>query len=161
MNWKEFISNLKVEDSPISYDFNLPATNLDLESFRIDLKLNELPSELEELYKQTNGVNEYMQFENVGKQKIGELIYSIKCVIQANNEVRNNPSFKNLLMSFDELLFFADAGNGDLFGFVTLLGNFNRNDIFVWNHEDDSRIWVAPNLMKFIEWWTNGTIGIK
>ena len=39
-------------------------------------------------------------------------------------------------------------------------GKTDRLDIFVWNHEDDSRTWVAPNLSKFIEWWTNGTLKV-
>jgi hypothetical protein len=28
----------------------------------------------------------------------------------------------------------------------------------VWNHEDDSRTWVAPNLAKYLEWWLTGRI---
>ena len=63
-------------------------------------------------------------------------------------------------MSFDQLFFVSDAGNGDLFSFVTLSNRFDRFDIFVWNHEDDSRKWVAPNLAKFVEWWTEGKIDV-
>ncbi|CAI8713500.1 Alpha/beta hydrolase [Bacillus sp. IT-79MI2] len=32
---------------------------------------------------------------------------------------------------------------------------------YVWNHEDDSRTWVAPSLKQFIEWWSDGTISIQ
>ena len=52
----------------------------------------------------------------------------------------------------------ADAGNGDQFAFVVLDGEVRRDDIFVWNHEDDSRSWVAPRLEAFYEWWLIGRI---
>jgi len=58
-------------------------------------------------------------------------------------------------MPFDALLFFGDAGTGDLFGLVPHTG---RPDVFAWNHEDDSRTWVAPGLGKYLEWWQNGRI---
>ncbi|WSL80461.1 SMI1/KNR4 family protein [Kitasatospora sp. NBC_01266] len=58
-------------------------------------------------------------------------------------------------MPFDPLLFFADAGNGDLFALLPRIG---RPDVFVWNHEDDSRTWVAPSLAKYLEWWLTGQI---
>ncbi len=52
-------------------------------------------------------------------------------------------------MPFDCLLFFADGGNGDLFGYSILNGIVQRDDIYVWNHENDSRTWVAPSLKIF------------
>jgi hypothetical protein len=32
--------------------------------------------------------------------------------------------------------------------------------VFVWNHEDDSRTWVAPSLRVYLEWWLTGKIKI-
>ena len=43
-------------------------------------------------------------------------------------------------------IIFADGGNGDLFGYSVLNGMVQRDDIYVWNHENDSRTWVAPSL---------------
>lgn len=57
-------------------------------------------------------------------------------------------------MSFDQLLFFADAGNGDQFAF-SMLGRF---DVFAWDHETDSRTNVAPDLATYLEWWLDGRI---
>ncbi len=156
MNWKEYILNgLNPTDKTTSFDFNLPVS----ESLLVDLKgqfgLDELPNELEELYRQTNGI-----VEKLNGVKIGELIWTTERVIETNKEYRTYPDFKELYMSFEQLLFFSDAGNGDLFGFVTLNGKVDRFDIFTWNHENDSRTWVAPNLTKFIEWWTNGRIKV-
>ncbi|MDQ4123150.1 MAG: SMI1/KNR4 family protein [Acidobacteriota bacterium] len=63
-------------------------------------------------------------------------------------------------MPFDSLLFFADAGNGDQFAFRILKGEIRRNDVFVWNHEDDSRTWVASNLKQYLQWWLSGKLQI-
>ncbi|MGB4773557.1 MAG: SMI1/KNR4 family protein [Daejeonella sp.] len=154
MNWKEYIiTGLSSPEPSTRFSFNSPATERLLADLKVQFGLDQLPDELEELYKQTNGINELLD-----GQVIAELIWPIERVIEANKEYRTG--FKDSYMSFDQLLFISDAGNGDLFGFVTLNGKFERSDIFVWNHEDDSRTWVAPNLTKFIEGWTNGTITV-
>ena len=50
-------------------------------------------------------------------------------------------------MPFDNLFFFSDAGNGDLFCYSILKnGIIEKTDIYVWNHEDDSRTWAAASL---------------
>jgi len=41
---------------------------------------------------------------------------------------------------------------------VILNGAIQRPDVFVWNHEDDSRTWVAPDLRRYLEWWADGRI---
>jgi hypothetical protein len=155
MNWKEHISRLDLANKSTGFVFNSPSTEILLTDLQLQFELNELPNELEELYRQTNGVRQLFN-----GQEIGELIWTIERVIETNKQYRDNLDFKDLYMSFDQLLFVSDAGNGDLFGFVTLGGKFDRYDIFVWNHEDDSRTWVAPNLTKFTEWWTNGKIKV-
>ena len=155
MDWKEYIIGLDLTDKTSSFDFNVPASDNLLEELQTQFGLKELPPELEELYRQTNGIDELLD-----GQKIGELIWSIDKVIETNREYRNLPNFKELYMPFDQLLFISDAGNGDLFGFVTLNGKFDRYDIFTWNHESDISTWVAPNLTTFIKWWTNGTIKV-
>ena len=155
MNWQSFINNLESDDLQSTFRFNLGATDSQLKELQYCFQLNELPQELVELYKHANGIEEYLD-----DNKIGELIWPIERVIEKNKEFRTYPDFKDLYMSFDQLLFVADAGNGDLFGYTTLNGNFDRDDIFVWNHENDSRVWVAHSLVKFVEGWPNGTIKI-
>lgn len=63
-------------------------------------------------------------------------------------------------MPFEPLLFFADAGNGDMFAYTVCNGSVRRPDIFVWNHEDDSRTWVAPSLALYLEWWLSGKLKV-
>ena len=68
---------------------------------------------------------------------------------------RRDPEFARLYMPFEPLLFFADAGNGDQFAFVI---RDRPADVFVWDHESDSRSMVAPGLATYLEWWLDGRI---
>ncbi|BAU85302.1 SMI1/KNR4 family protein [Streptomyces laurentii] len=61
-------------------------------------------------------------------------------------------------MPFDPLLFFGEAGNGDLFAF---LARIDRPDVVVWNHELDSRTWVAPSLTTYLDWRLSGRIELS
>jgi len=115
MEWEEYIKKLDLADITSSFNFKLPASDSLLNDLHVQFGLQELPNELEELYRQTNGIDELL-----GVRKIGELIWSINRVIETNKEYRNHPDFKELYMSFDQLLFISDAGNGDLFAFITL-----------------------------------------
>lgn len=82
--------------------------------------------------------------------------------IKSSREIffRNFEDYRDIFMPFDHLLFFSDAGNGDLFGYVILNGSIQRDDIFVWDHETDSRKWIAFSLKDFIEGWANGRISV-
>ncbi len=153
--WKEYITTELNSLDTKKFRFRTPASNNLFFNLKKEFQLVELPIEFEEMYKRTDGIQELLE----GKV-IGEFIWSIEKIIKENKEYRTNPDFKNLYMSFEQLLFISDAGNGDLFGFVTLNGRIDRFDIFTWNHENDSRMWVAPNLTTFIKWWINGTINV-
>jgi len=62
-------------------------------------------------------------------------------------------------MTFEACFFFADAGNGDQFFFpIQADGRINRPDVFVWDHESDSREWVANRLRHFVEEWFSGRL---
>ncbi|OQP58131.1 hypothetical protein A3860_07335 [Niastella vici] len=155
MDWIEFISTEISKKNDIELRFNSPVPESRLIELKEQFGLTQLPFELEQFYRQTNGIDEYIYVE-----KIGEFIWSIDRVIETNKFNRNSPRYKDIYKSFDDLLFFSDAGNGDLFGFETLNGKFERSDVYVWNHENDSREWIAPNMKVFIEGWTNGFIKV-
>lgn len=143
--WKNAIRSLCA-----SAEFEKPA--LLNEIVKSEAVLNcKLPSELQECLSESNGIK--------GEFGLG-LVWSLNQILEINVQYRSNSEFKELYMPFDSLLFFADAGNGDQFAYSILNGKIIRNDIFVWNHEDDSRIWVAPNLEKYLEWWLTGKIKI-
>jgi hypothetical protein len=105
-----------------------------------------LPSELTALLRETNGVDD---------QYGDGLIWPIERITTDNLAFRRNADFSRLYMPFDPLLFFADAGNGDQFALVPHTG---RPDVFVWDHENDSRTWVAPRLTQYLDWWLSGRI---
>jgi len=87
----------------------------------------------------------------------GGLVWPVERIRVDNQRFRASAEFARLYMSFDDLLFFADAGNGDQFAFVLRHG---RTDVFAWDHENDSRRWVAPDLEKYLTWWLDGTISL-
>ncbi|TXC99788.1 SMI1/KNR4 family protein [Streptomyces sp. ISID311] len=105
-----------------------------------------VPTALAALLRESNGIED----------EYGDgLIWSAERIASENQRLREDTELATLYMPFDPLLFFADAGNGDLFA---LLPTIDRPDVFVWNHEDDSRTWVAPSLAKYLEWWLTGQI---
>lgn len=109
----------------------------------------QLPPELRELLCESNGVH--------GPFGLG-LVWPLERIVEVNASFRANADFRELYMPFDSLLFFADAGNGDQFAFALNNGRVRRPDIYAWNHEDDSRIWVAPSLQQYIDWSACGKI---
>ncbi len=106
---------------------------------------------LRELLSETDGV--------LGEYDL-PLIWTLSRIVEDNLHFRANANFKTLYMPFDCLLFFSDGGNGDQFAFAIQNGEVRRSDIFVWNHEDDSRTWVASNLKSFLTGWITGTLNI-
>ncbi|WJE54950.1 SMI1/KNR4 family protein [Bacillus cereus] len=142
--WENFIRNISEE-----YVFNGPATIKRIEE--INNKFKKLPDELQSLLKETDGINDEYR---------GYLVWSTSRIIEENSNLRSYEDFKDLYMPFDCLLFIADAENGDLFAYSILNGSIQKDDIYVWNHENDSRTWVAPSLKQFIKWWSDGTISV-
>ncbi|WP_134687290.1 SMI1/KNR4 family protein [Brevibacillus migulae] len=142
--WKKHLENI-LENC----EFNEPAQSTKIEEIQTVFNI-ELPNELLSLLEETDGV----------RDEFGcDLVWSAGRIIGENKELRKE-EFRDLYMPLDCLLFVADAGNGDLFGYAIINGSIQRDDIYVWNHEDDSRTWVAPSLKKFIEWWNDGTIKV-
>lgn len=143
--WREFIRILEPDAR-----FTEAATEAQI--FELEKILNmHLPRDLRDLLEETNGVT--------GKFGL-QLIWSVEEIGQRNTKMRTEPEFMRYFMPFDHLIFFADAGNGDVFAFSVIQGNTERPDIFVWNHENDSRSWVAPSLKVFLEWWLSGKLSI-
>lgn len=110
------------------------------------------PVDLSDFLSETNGLYHKKSYTN--------MVWSVEAIEQTNLDFRKNTDFAKLYMSFELLLFFGDAGNGDQFAFRILSGEVRMSDIYVWDHENDSRIWIAPSLKTFIEWWSAGKIEI-
>lgn len=103
-----------------------------------------LPAALAELLSETDGVD--------GEQGLG-LIWPLRRIVGDNRSFRTK--FRDAYMPFDSLLFFADAGNGDQFALVVQPA---RDGVFAWDHENDSRRWVAPDIERYLDWWLSGRL---
>jgi len=143
MNWRAYLRTL-------SSDITLhPAVDEDLLA-KSEVALSvRFPEQLRSLLEQTNGVS--------GKYEL-PLVWSIERIVEDNLHVRSNAQFAELYMPFDSLLFFADAGNGDQFAFPIVGRSIRGSDVFAWDHENDSRSWVAPSLQTYLEWWLSGKL---
>ena len=144
MMWKEYLSNISKECT-----FRAPATEIELLLIEKELNIN-LPQKLIDFYHETNGVD-------------GQ--YSIPFIWSTNQMVRDNLLVRNIeeLESYrkpDNLLFFSDAGNGDLFGYLLVEGKVQSEEIYVWNHEDGSQRVIASSLEDFLKGWISGGISV-
>lgn len=97
-----------------------------------------LPSELVSLHQETDGI--------VGHYGVGT-VWPLERIVEDNLRFWSDRTFATLYMPFGPLLFFGDNGGGDQFAFVRTPP---RADIFVWEHEDDSRRWVARDLQDYL-----------
>ncbi|MGW1513594.1 SMI1/KNR4 family protein [Streptomyces sp. NPDC002394] len=98
----------------------------------------ELPAELRQLLLESNGI--------IGRIAV-DTIWPVEQIAEQNLLFRSDSSFAQLYMPFDALLFFGDNGGGDQFAFVRTP---QRPDVFVWEHETDSRRWVARDLRDYL-----------
>lgn len=143
--WRELIQDL----DPMSTFFP-GATTSQLTMLEEALSIT-LREELKSLLMESNGVR--------GEYEL-RLIWSAEEIIQRNLRMRTSAVFRERYMPFENLLFFADAGNGDQFAYPLIQGASLRPDIFAWDHENDSRTWVAPSLRLYIEWWLSGKLSL-
>lgn len=145
MKWKNYIESISKD-----YHFKAPGTNIEIAHIKEELNV-QLPEKLQEVYNETNGIFDKYECP---------LIWSIEQMIKDNLFFRNFDDYKDIYMPFDHLLFFSDAGNGDLFGYRILNGSIRDEEIFVWNHEDDSRTWISSSLENFLKGWITGEITV-
>lgn len=143
--WKDYLSSISKE-----CQFKAPATEKDLLLIVEELKV-ELPRSLAELYSETNGV--------YGAYGIA-LVWSTHQLVKENLFFRTLSQYRESLMPFNHFLSFSDAGNGDLFGYSLLNGRIENDNIYVWNHEDQSRRVIAPSFDEFIQGWMKGEISV-
>ena len=74
-----------------------------------------------------------------------DTVWPLEQIVEQNLHFWSDDAFGELYMPFDALLFFGDQGGGDQFAVVEI-----TLYIFVWEHEDDSRRWVARDLEDYL-----------
>lgn len=132
--WSELIGRLYADAQ-----FATPASHEEID--QIEQRLGQkVPPDLRELLRETNGVQ--------GDYGSG-LVWSVQQIIETNEEFRRSADFAQLYMSFDQLMFVGDNGGGDQFAYVRV--PLARDAVFVWDHENDNRKWVARSLKDYLE----------
>lgn len=144
-SWRAYVARLTA-----AAKFNPPADRAEIASAEEVLGMR-LPAELASILQESNGLT--------GDYGV-RLLWSVQQIKDENVNFRSSVAFRELYMPFDCLLFFSDAGNGDQFAYVVLGGEVRRRDIFVWDHESDSRNWAAPSLKVFYDWRLTGKLKI-
>jgi SMI1-KNR4 cell-wall len=144
-SFRTFVSSL-----PRAVGFRPGATDPELDEAPRRLQL-QMPGDLRWPLTETDGLT---------AEHGVALVWQLERIVVDNLSFRANPDFRELYLPFDHLLFFADTGTGDQFAFAICAGEVRRPDIYAWNHEDDSRTWVAPGLTVFLDWWFSGTLKV-
>lgn len=130
--WKD-IAGLACPDA----GFSAPVDAGDVASAELRLG-SSLPSGLVSLLFETDGI--------VGHYGV-DTVWPLERIVEDNLRFWSDSSVADLYMPFDALLFFGDNGGGDQFAFVRKPA---RADIFIWQHEDDSRRWAARDLEDYL-----------
>ncbi|MDT0469071.1 SMI1/KNR4 family protein [Streptomyces gibsoniae] len=97
-----------------------------------------LPAQLTALLRETNGM--------VGECGT-DVVWSLDRIVEQKLLFWTSDTFPGPYMPFDPLLFFGDNGGGEQFAFVLTP---ERPDVFVWDHESDSRLWAARELEDYL-----------
>ncbi len=130
--WRELILDLAPDA-----DLGVPVDDVSLTTVERALG-QRLPSDLIALLRECNG----LAHDGV------DVIWSAEQVARDNTAFRSAPDFADLYMPFEPLMFFGDNAGGDQFAFVRTP---ERGDVFVWDHETDSRFMVAGGLRQYLE----------
>ncbi len=134
VKWRQQLASHVVTLAPAAS----PATLAQVEQ---DLGIG-LPAELRGFLAESDGLEDRYRTP---------LIWPAAGIARENLEFRARSEFRALYMPFDPLLFFGAAGNGDQFFYRILDDGIRDADIYMWDHETDSRIWRAPGLARFLD----------
>lgn len=133
--WKEFLINL---NSNYVDKLNPPASMEKL--IEVEKELNiQFPRGLKNFLCESNGLKDDCT------------MWSVERIREENLSLRNSDIIKEYYMPIDCFLFFGDAGNGDYFGYSIVNGEILRSDIYVWDHEEDSRRVISPSLKIYLK----------
>ena len=126
--------------APYEVTFAAAASVAALAALERDLEVA-LPPELQAFLAESNGL-----VDRYGTS----VVWSTATIAEQNQEFRTRRDFRDLYMPFDAMFFFGEAGNGDQFFYRILNGAVPHADIYLWDHENDGRIWRAPGLGRFL-----------
>jgi len=129
--WKELLRSLEYDTELLFSEPCNPKELLEIE----DVLGIRLPEDLKSLLLETNGINDIFGLH---------IIWSKERIKTNNLRFRSRAIALNSAQTGANLLFFADAGNGDQYAFNVQDAKVEPSKILIWRHEDD-RIEIAAN----------------
>jgi hypothetical protein len=99
------------------------------------------PSELVDLLRRTDGIR-----GDCGSP----VVWSCVQIVGENRSMRSHPDYPALYWSFDQFLFVGADVDSDHFGYRVLPAYEGPDDIYRWDHENDSRMWFANSLSDYL-----------
>jgi hypothetical protein len=144
--WKDFIQELSVD-----CDFRSAALEIDIASAETSLNLK-FPNSLKSFLLETNGLYSRLAFLM--------LVWSADEILKRNLKIRSNEEYAQTYMSFQNLLFFADAGvDGIMFAYrITASGIAQDKNIIAWYPIEDSRPVIAISLEDYLKHCLSGKL---
>lgn len=117
-----------------------------------------LPHDLRQVLAMSDGVSERMQLADKDID-IGYFLWPVERVKKENLSFRRGSRLRNRDLPVDNLLLFADAGNGDRYGFVISTDRKCTGPIIIHDHETDEHWQIATSLEQFIHHQGTGKSG--
>lgn len=144
--WKELIkeSQFGRTDTEIpEWQYSPGVENTKFKEFEEEFSFP-IPRDLKALYRETNGL--FLSFQEE---------FSFQIFPKFDELVRTNRIFRgrdySCYMPFEHLLLFCALPNGDWFAFAKNSDGTIRDEIYLWEHETDSRLFVFYSLSQLIE----------
>ena len=109
------------------------------------------PEDLRSLLFESDGIN------GAGR---GEPVWPVERIAEENLLLRNAGSTPALPEGADDdLLFFGDAGQGQLFAYeLDAGGEVSESDVFVWQPGLGEAVWIASDLQSLLDDWARGEL---
>ena len=85
-------------------------------------------------------------------------VWHLERVVADNERHRNEEPFRGTYMPLDALLFFGDAGNGQMFGHPITAEGEVLDSVFAWNPILDDRVFVAASVMEYLKRGADGSL---
>jgi hypothetical protein len=146
--WREFIESLGVP-----CNFRPPATQEMMVEAEQALH-STLPTDLRSFILESNGLYDEHEYSII--------VWSIDEIVKTNLWFRQSEEYARSHMTFQSLLFFANAGvDGVLFGFrITASGEVQNRHLIVWYPLEDSRPVVAFTIEDYLKRWLTGKLTV-
>lgn len=120
-----------------------------------DAKINPpaLPGQIEKIEKELNRLLPD-SLKSALKEADGFSDHTGACIIENLSFLVSDNldlwSYTDLYMAPTSMLAFGGPGNGDRYFFPILPNNDYKDEVYIWDHEDDSRTWVAQSLRDLL-----------